>query len=159
MNNDHHILAAIFSNYPDFLGQKAASLRTLAAELAEQSSSGVCKTDQKWKVAPFLFRFFRKRCLSHPCLKLCATWMDSATVIQRRWADMGASNKMRRRWHVSFPCQTYQHQQTGAVSGPSAALSTWAILCSLVPDGLGLAARSGQLRWSPNVEGRRPRTR
>lgn len=82
MNNDHHILAAIFSNYPDFLGQKAASLRTLAAELAEQSSSGVYKTDQKWKVAPFLFRFFRKSCLSHPCLKLCATWMDSATVVK-----------------------------------------------------------------------------
>lgn len=52
-------------------------------------------------------------------------------------------------------CQTYQHQQTGAVSDPSGAVSTWAILCSLVPDGLGLAARSGQLLWSPNVEGRR----
>jgi len=43
--------------------------------------------------------------------------------------------------------QEYQCLQPGAVIYPCGALSTWAVLCSLVPDGLGLAVRQGQARF------------
>lgn len=56
-------------------------------------------------------------------------------------------------------CQTYQYQQRGAVIYPSGAVSTWAILCSLAPDGLGLVVSTDLVHWSPNVERHRPWTR
>lgn len=53
-------------------------------------------------------------------------------------------------------CQMYHGQQSGVVICPSGAVSTWAILFSLVADGLGLVVSAGQVHWSPNMERRRP---
>lgn len=47
-------------------------------------------------------------------------------------------------------CQTYQCQETGAVICPYGAVSTWAIWCSEVSDGLGLVVSTGQVHWGPS---------
>lgn len=53
-------------------------------------------------------------------------------------------------------CQTYQCQETGAVICPYGAVSTWAIWCSEVSDGLGLVVSTGQVHWGPSYERRGP---
>lgn len=65
---------------------------------------------------------------------------------------------MKRNQTVSLggSCQTYQCQETGAVIWPYGAVSTWAIWCSEVSDGLGLVVRTGQVHWGPSYERRGP---
>ena len=45
---------------------------------------------------------------------------------------------------VAVHCQTYSCQQPEAIICPSGPVCTWAILYSLVPDGLGLVVNEGR---------------